>query len=46
MSKTIAKKFEVTLGKFIWKGSGWLLRVALEEIKNFKNKGGLDLKCI
>ena len=41
----MARKFETLLGKFIW-GSGWLLRVALEEVKLKPEKGGLNLACV
>ena len=44
ITKTMVKKFESIIGKFIWKGR--LLRVALAEIKNSKMKGGLDLVCL
>ena len=31
--KVMIRKFESVMGKFIWSSSGWLLRVALDEIK-------------
>ena len=34
------------MGKFIWSSSGWLLRIALKEIKNDPLKGGLGLVCV
>ena len=46
MSKTMAKKFESVMGKFIWNSSGWFLRVAIEEVKNRTEKGGLGLICV
>ena len=39
------KKIESIIGKFIWSGSG-LLRIALDELKNDKGSGGLNLPCI
>ena len=33
---SLVKKFESLMGNFIWKGSGKVLRVALEELKNDK----------
>ena len=41
ISKTMVKKFESIIGNFIWKTSGWLLRVSLDEIKNTCQNGGL-----
>ena len=40
------KKFESLMGKFIWQGSGKILRVALEELKNQNLAGGLNLPCL
>ena len=34
------------MGKFIWNRSGRILRVALDEIKNRKLDGGLQLPCL
>ena len=42
----MAKKFEKLMGKFIWNFSGKILRVSLEDIKNPKLSGGLQLPCI
>ena len=44
ISKTIARKFESVLGKFLWKG--WFLRVAVQEVKNVLRNGGLGLVCV
>ena len=33
ITKTIVKKFEQVMGKFIWNQSGWILRVSLDEVK-------------
>ena len=41
---TMIKKFESVMGKFLWRG--WLLRVALDEVKNGLSRGGLDLVCL
>jgi len=46
IKKTMVKRFESIIGKFIWNSGGWLLRVALEDIKNPRNKGGLNLVCL
>ena len=42
----MVKKFESLMGKFIWQGSGRILRVALEELKNEHLSGGLNLPCL
>ena len=42
----MAKRFESVLGKFIWNNSGWFLRVAIDEVKNIPEKGGLGLVCV
>ena len=34
------------MGKFIWNWSGKILRVAIDEIKNKKLEGGLQLPCL
>ena len=34
------------MGKFIWSWSGKILRVAIDEIKNKKLEGGLQLPCL
>ena len=41
VTKTMVKKFESCIGKFIWSSSGWMLRIPLEEFKNVPLKGGL-----
>ena len=46
VSKGISKKIETVMGKFIWNASGWLLRVAIDELKNRVGMGGLNLVCI
>ena len=40
------RKFESLMGKFIWKFSGKILRIALEDLKNPKLSGGLQLPCL
>jgi hypothetical protein len=40
------KKFEALMGKFIWNNSGKILRIAIDEIKNNKLAGGLQLPCL
>ena len=42
----MVKKFETLMGKFIWNWSGKILRVAMDEIKNKKLEGGLQLPCL
>ena len=46
VTPNIVKKFESLMGKFIWNRSGRILRVALDEIKNRKLDGGLQLPCL
>ena len=46
LSSKMVKKFESMMGKFIWKGSGKVLRVALDELKNDNLSGGLHLPCL
>ena len=43
---TMVKKFESLMGNFIWRGSGNVLRVALEELKNDHLAWGLHLPCL
>ena len=43
---TMVKKFESLMGNFIWRGSGKVLRVALEELNNDHLAGGLHLPCL
>ena len=43
---SLVKKFESLMGKFLWKFSGKVLRVALDEVKNVKLAGGLNLPCL
>ena len=42
----MVKKFESLMGKFVWQGSGKILRVALDELKNEHMSGGLNLPCL
>ena len=46
IKSSMVKKFESIMGKFIWHGSGRILRVALEELKNDHLSGGLNLPCL
>ena len=46
ISSSMVKKFESLMGKFIWQGSGKVLRVALDELKNDHLAGGLGLPCL
>ena len=42
----MVKKFESLMGKFLWNFSGRTLRVAIDEMKNRKEEGGLNLPCL
>ena len=44
--KTMIKKFEKEMGKFIWNASGKVMRVSLDELKNPADRGGLGVPCI
>ena len=46
VTPSVVKKFESIMGKFIWSKSGRILRIALEDIKNKKLDGGLQLPCL
>ena len=46
MNSSMVLKIESLIGKFIWKGGGWPLRVALAEVKNRLHNGGLNLVCV
>ena len=46
VTPNVVKKFESLMGKFIWSKSGRILRIALDEIKNKKQDGGLQLPCL
>ena len=46
VTPNVVKKFESLMGKFIWSKSGRILRIALDEIKNKKLDGGLQLPCL
>merc|ERR1712240_374570 len=46
VTPSVVKKFESIMGKFIWSKSGKILRIALDEIKNKKLDGGLQLPCL
>ena len=46
LSKTMSKKFEKVIGKFLWNFSGKILRVSISELKLAREKGGLGLTCI
>ena len=42
----VVKKFESLMGKYLWNFSGKILRVAIDEMKNKKLEGGLNLPCL
>ena len=42
----VVKKFESLMGKYIWNFSGRVLRVSIDEMKNRKLEGGLNLPCL
>ena len=46
MKSKVVKKFESLMGKYIWNFSGRTLRVAIDEMKNKKIEGGLNLPCL
>ena len=46
MKSEIVKKFESLMGKYIWNFSGRILRIAIDDMKNKKMKGGLNLPCL
>ena len=44
ISKSMVRSFETIIGRFLW--AGWLLRVALPEICNIPERGGLKMVCL
>ena len=42
----VVKKFESLIGKYLWNFSGRMLRVSIDEMKNKKLEGGLNLPCL
>ena len=46
MKPNVVKKFESLIGKYLWNFSGRVLRVAIDELKNKKVEGGLNLPCL
>ena len=46
MKIKMVKKFESLMGKYLWNFSGRTLRVAINEMKNKKKEGGLNLPCL
>ena len=44
--KTMVKKFEKVMGKFVWNASGKVLRVPIGELANGLEAGGLGLPCL
>ena len=46
MKSGVVKKFESLMGKYLWNFSGKILRVAVDEMKNKKKEGGLNLPCL
>ena len=43
MKPKVVKKFESLIGKYLWNFSGRIMRVAIDELKNKKVEGGLNL---
>ena len=43
---SVVQKIESLVGNFIWKSSGWVLRVALSEMQNELKRGGLNLVSV
>ena len=46
MTKNVVNQIERIVGKFLWKSTGKILRIPLDEIKNPVEKGGLGLLCV
>ena len=46
MEPKFVKKFESLIGKYLWNFSGRIMRVAIDELKNKKVEGGLNLPCL
>merc|ERR1712055_182488 len=46
MKPKVVKKFESLIGKYLWNFSGRIMRVAIDELKNKKVEGGLNLPCL
>merc|ERR1712212_1191296 len=46
MMPEVIKKFESLMGKYLWNFTGKTLRVAIDEMKNKKKEGGLNLPCL
>ena len=46
MKPEMVKKFESLMGKYLWNFSGKILRVSIDEMKNKKLEGGLNLPCL
>ena len=42
----VVKKFESLMGRYLWNFSGKIIRVAIDEMKNKKLEGGLNLPCL
>ena len=42
----MVKKFESLMGKYLWNFTGRTLREAIDEMKNRKKEGGLNLPCL
>ena len=42
----MVKQFEAQIGKFLWKGPFSLFRIPLDELKNKKMDGGLQVPCL
>ena len=46
LSKTLCKRIETIIGRFLWASSGKVLKVAIDELKLPLTRGGLNLTCI
>ena len=46
MLPKVVRKFESLMGKYLWNFTGKVLRVSIDELKNGKLKGGLNLPCL
>jgi len=46
LTTAMVKKFETLIGKFIWNFSGKILRVSIDDMKNHRLSGGMQLPCL
>ena len=46
LPKSFEAKFVKLMGKFLWSSTGKILRVAMDDIRNLIERGGLGLTCL